>query len=140
MATNHSLDYLQFLEDNSDTDLQDDDESLASLETDDGVEHDPEKVLAELTAKNGNIWFLVKWQDCPVLRSSWEGKESLDSCPWIWDAWLIEKQRQAEGKSKPLDIGAFNKAVLDLEVAESQRRTLRRLKRKINRVLSIVKS
>jgi hypothetical protein len=138
MAGFQSLNYLQYLEEHSDADLEDDNESLASLETDDGVDHPPEKIIAEITARNGNIWYLVKWTDCPVLRSSWEGKELFNDYPWVWDAWLIEKQKQAEGKSKPLDIAAFNKAVLDLEVAESQRRTLRRLKRKFNRVLSIV--
>jgi hypothetical protein len=140
MAGLNSLNYLQYLEEYSDADLEDDNESLASLETDDGEDHPPEKIIAELTAKNGNIWYLVKWTDCPLLRSSWEGKELFNDCPWIWDAWLIEKQKQAEGKSKPLDIAAFNKAVLDLEVAESQRRTLRRLRRKVNRVLSIVRT
>jgi hypothetical protein len=139
MASNNSLNYLQYLEDNSDADLEDGNESLASLETDDGEDHPPEKILAEVETKHGRtIWYLVKWTDCPILRSSWEGKELFKDCPWVWDAWLIEKQKQAEGKSKPLDIAAFNKAVLDLEVAESQRRTLRRLRRKVNRVLSIL--
>jgi hypothetical protein len=139
MASDNTLIYLQYLEAH-DEDLQDDNESLASLETDDGEDHPPEKIIAEIEAKNGNIWYLVKWKDCPVLRSSWEGRELFNDCPEIWDAWLIEKQKQADGKSKPIDIAAFNKAVLDLEVAESQRRTLRRLRRKAKRVLSSVET
>ena len=135
MASNISLNYLQYLEE-YEPDLGDDNESLASLETDDGEDHPPEKIIAEITVKNGNKWYLVKWKDCPVLRSSWEGGELFDDCPKVWDAWLVEKQQQAEGKSKPLDVAAFNKAVLNLEVAESQRRTLRRLRRKVKRVLS----
>jgi hypothetical protein len=135
MASNTSLNYLHYLE-TYDEDLEDDNESLASLETDDGEDHPPEKIIAEIEAKNGNLWYLVKWKDCPVLRSSWEGRELFNDCPKVWDAWLIEKQKQAEGKSKPLDVAAFNKAVLDLEVAESQRRTLRRLRQKVKRVLS----
>ena len=135
MASNISLNYLQYLEEH-DTDLGDDNESLLSLESDDGEDHPPEKIIAEITAKNGNTWYLVKWKGCPVLRSSWEGKELFDDFPEVWNTWLVEKQQQAEGKSKPLDVEAFNKAVLDLEVAESQRRTLRRLRRKVKRVLS----
>ena len=138
MAQTNSQTYLQFLEDNSDVDLEEDTESLASLETDDGEDHPPEKILAETVSKNGFVWYLVKWKDCPFLRSSWEGRELFENFPWMLDAWLVEKQSQLELKSKPLDIGAFNRAVLDVEVAESQRRTLRRLKRKVNRVLSIV--
>ena len=135
MASNVSLNYLQHLED-YDGDLQDDNESLASLETDDGENHPAEKIVAEKPDRKGALFFLVKWKDCPVLRSSWETRSFFDSCPEIWDAWLIEKQKQAEGKSEPFDLAAFRKAVLDLEVAERQRRTLRRLRRKVKRVLS----
>lgn len=131
--------FVEYLEDESDVDLEEDNESLASLETDDGQDHPPEKILAQYTSKTGfGIWYLVKWQDCPVLRSSWEGRELFNDCPWVLDTWQIELQNQAEGKSKPLDIHSFNRAVLAVEVAERQRRTLRRLKRKVNRVLSIV--
>jgi hypothetical protein len=138
MAATNSQTYLQFLEDNSDADLEDDTESLASLETDDGQDHPPEKILAEIVSRNGFIWYLVKWEGAPFLRSSWEGREIFEDSPWILDAWLVEKQKQLDRKSEPLDIGAFNRAVLDVEVAESQRRTLRRLKRKVTRILSIV--
>ena len=109
-------------------------ESLASLETDDGEHHPPEKIVAQWT-----VWFLVKWQDCPLLRSSWERTDFIASdFPSLLDAWEIEKQRQKEGKSKPLDLDGFNRAVLELEKAERQRRSLRRLKRITQRVLSIV--
>ena len=137
MATNNAQGYVQYLEDHSDLDL-DDEESIASLETDDGQEHPPEKILAELVSKNGFTWYLVKWKDCPALRSSWEGLDLCQNHPWMLDNWLIEKQKQAEGKSKPFDTAAFNKAVLDVEVAERQRRILRRLKRRVNRVISII--
>lgn len=138
MATNPAQTVQYWDIDDSDADVEDDNESLASLETDDGQDHPPQKILAQLTSKNGFVWYLIKWRDCPVLRSSWEGEAFFTSCPEIFDEWQTERKRQAEGKSKPLDIGAFNKAVLDLETAERQRRILRRLKRKVNRVLSIV--
>lgn len=124
-------------EDFSDTDF-DDEESVASLETDDGEDHEPESILAEFSTKTGNTWYLVKWQDCPILRSSWEGQELSVPYPAIAEAWHIERQKQREGKSKPFDIPAFERKVLDVELAERRRRVLRRLKRKINRVLSIV--
>jgi hypothetical protein len=127
--------FLQYAE-QYDFNQVDDRESIASLETDDGEDHPPEKIIAETTTKSGHTWYLVKWKDCPVIRSSWEGKELFDDCPEVWVAWLVEKQRQAEGKSKPLDIEAFNKAVRDLEVTETQRRVLRRLRREVRLALS----
>lgn len=138
MASNHPQAIQHWDIDDSDADLEDDNESLASLETDDGQDHPPEKILAQLESKNGFVWYLVKWQDCPVLRSSWEGRGTFKDYQEILDNWQTELQRQAEGESQPLDIKAFNQAVLDLERAERQRRILRRLKRKVTRVLSIV--
>jgi hypothetical protein len=138
METNITQEHLQYLDDQSDTDLDDDEESIASLETDDGEDHLPEKILAQITSKNGFNWYLVKWENCPFLRSSWEGLDLFVNHPKIVHEWLVERKKQLEGKSTPLDIAAFEKAVLDVELAERQRRTLRRLKRKVNRVLSIV--
>ncbi|KAH6670521.1 hypothetical protein B0J14DRAFT_485706 [Halenospora varia] len=129
---------------NSIDDLDDedftDDESLASLETDDGQDHPPERIIAQVKGKNDFIWYLVKWQDCPVIRSSWEGQDLFVSCPWILDAWSVELQKQAEGLSKPLDLASFDKAVLDAEITQRQRRGLRRFKKRISRVLSIAAS
>lgn len=128
----------EYLEDDIYADQSDDDESLASLETDDGQDHPPEKVLAQITGKNGFHWYLVKWQDCPVIRSSWEGEGLFRNHPGVLEAWEVERKRQVEGLSKPLDLAAFDQAVVDAELAHSQRRVLRRLRRKFNRVLSIV--
>ena len=116
----------------------DDRESLASIETDDGEDHPPEKILAEITSKNGFTWYLVQWKDCPVIRSSWEGKETFDTVQWLLEDWAKEKEKQERGESTPLDVASFNKKVLEVELAERQRRVLRRLRRRVNRVLSIV--
>jgi len=137
MATTNPQQIAQYLGDD-DYDDTSDTESLASLETDDGGYHPPERILAQFQAPNDFVWYLVKWHNCPLIRSSWEGKELFSSCPWVLDAWIIEQQRQAEGLSKPLDIHSFNKAVFDAEVAAQRRRVLRRLKRRFSRVLSIV--
>jgi hypothetical protein len=136
MSTYNLHEQLQFLEDQSDTDLEDDEESVASLETDDGEDHPPERILAEVTSKNGLIWYLVKWTNCPILRSSWAGPEEVEA--WLLEDWRIERKKQLDGESKPLDIAAFQKAQLDEELAERKRRILRRLKRKVNRAISIV--
>jgi hypothetical protein len=136
MATNNLPSQDPNYSDHSDFD---DRESLASIETDDGQDHPPEKILAEITSRNGFTWYLVKWKDCPVIRSSWEGRETFDNSQWLLEDWAREKEKQEKGESTPLDIAAFNKKVLEVELAERQRRVLRRLRRSFNRVLSIVK-
>ena len=118
--------------DDSDTD------SLNSLATDDGVDHLPEKIIAELEATPGVFWYLVKWENCPLLRSSWEGPGAIQGFESLSKDWEAEKQRQREGKSKPLNISAFDEGVEKIEELEKSRRQLRRLKRKLKRVLDIV--
>ena len=116
-----------------------DSESLNSLLTDDGQDHPPEKILARAEPS----WYLVKWKDCSVLRSSWEGVGTIwnfveNGHPALWDDWHQEVERQEKGLSKPFDIQAFDAAVEEIEKLERQRRVLRRLKKKINRVLYIL--
>ena len=130
-TTNHQITWQQFVEDDSD-----DAESLASIDTDDGREHPPEKILAA-QSHGDHTWYLVKWRNCPVLRSSWEGIGLLSSFTFLIKEWEIEKIRQRNGESKPLDIEEFNKAVLEVELLERQRRNLRRLKRAVRRAISI---
>jgi hypothetical protein len=125
-------------EDYSDHSDFDDRESLASIETDDGQDHPPEKILAEITPRGGFTWYLVQWKDCPIIRSSWEGRETFENFTWLLEDWAKEKEKQERGESTPLDIAAFNKKVLEVELAERQRRFLRRLRRRVNRVLSII--
>jgi len=138
MATTNPLQNAANYLDDDIEEYSDDAESLASIETDDGEEHLPEKIIAEWQGRHGFIWYLVKWQDCPILRSSWESDTSFDNFSKLLEDWEVEKKKQDRGESKPLDIAAFNKAVLEIEAAERQRRILRRLKRKIKRVISIV--
>lgn len=118
--------------------ISDDAESIASNETDDGQFHFPEKILSENTGKDGTVWYLVKWKDCSILRSSWEGYISPELYPQIFADWEAEKQKQLRGESKPVDLAALDRAAEATEEAERRRRTLRRLKRHVRRILSIV--
>jgi hypothetical protein len=115
-----------------------DSDSLNSLETDDGEEHLPEKIIAEVETSPGTFWYLVKWENCPLLRSSWEGPGAIHGYASLSKNWEAEKQRQKEGKTKPLDISAFSREVERVEDLERTKRKLRRLKRKFKRVLRLV--
>ncbi|KAG9245971.1 hypothetical protein BJ878DRAFT_418049, partial [Calycina marina] len=124
-----------------------DTESTVSLATDDGEDHLPESIAAEVTRHGTTYtqtWYLVKWKDCPLIRSSWESISTIQRYPevasQILQTWQEEKTLQASGKSKPLDIEAFLQAVDDFEAAERERHKLQRFKSKIQRVLSIVNS
>lgn len=125
---------------NFDFDFEEDDaESLASLDSDDANISTIECIIAEFKGKHNHTWYLVKWIDCPAIRSSWECS-SLFTDSRLLDEWQLEKKRQAEGKSQPLDIAKFHQAVLDLELAEKQKRTLRRLKRQATSILNAIES
>jgi hypothetical protein len=138
MATHNPQHFVGLVQDDIYEDSGNDEESLASLETDDGQDHLPERILAQLEGKNGFTWYLVKWHDCPVIRSSWESADLFEIYPWILETWFKEYKLQEAGKSPRLDLIAFDKAVEKEEVARSDRRVLRRLRRKLKRVLSII--
>jgi len=130
----------QYLVDNSPDEIPETD-SVASNDTDDGQTHQPEKILAKQDIKHNThetTWFLVKWENCPVLRSSWESGDLFKTYPKLLEDWKVEQQRRAEGKSK-FDLDAFNQAVLDLDKAYVRRRQLRRLKKDISRLLTLTK-
>ena len=56
-----------------------DTESIFSIITDDGEDHLPERILAEYTRIGSLTWYLVKWKNCPLLRSSWENIQSIQA-------------------------------------------------------------
>jgi hypothetical protein len=139
MATaDQPLPHAHFLPEIYDDTPSDDAESIASNETDDGQRHSPEKILTEDIWRDGAVWYLVKWKDCSILRSSWEGHLSPELYPQLFADWEAEKEKQQRGESKPLDLVAFDRAVEATEEAERRKRTLRRLKRHVRRILSIV--
>jgi hypothetical protein len=125
---------------NPDYDYFEVDEESDSEQSDvsEDVDFPVERIIAEFVGKNNHVWYLVKWLDCPLVRSSWECGALFRDTPWILDEWKAEKQRQAEGKSKPLDIAAFNKAVLDVEVAERQRRRLRSFRKQAEGIINAI--
>lgn len=110
-------------------------ESLASLETDDGEDHPPEKIIADETDQTGQVWYLVKWKDCNILRSSWEGSNFCTNHPKVFKKWLVEKERILRGDIKALDLKQFKERVSELENQERQRRRLRRFKRRMQSLI-----
>ena len=110
--------------------------SVASRE-DDTPLCPPERVLAQ-GSFDKNTFYLIKYKDCPLTRTNWVSIDYFTAYPDLWREWLVEQQRQVEGKSKPFDVPAFQAACRELELAERQRRRLRRLKRRVTRILSVL--
>lgn len=130
----------QYLVDNSPYE-PDDSDSVASNATDDGQTHLPEKILARQDIKHNNqdrSWYLVKWENCPILRSSWETGDLFQEYPKLLQDWDVEQQRRVAGEGV-FDLEAFNKAVADLETAYTRRRQLRRLKKDVRGLLQLTK-
>lgn len=132
---NVQVDHLYDILDDVDIEDTESTESQFSF-LDDGPDHPIEKILAEFIGKSGHIWYLVKWQDCPLVNSSWECKVAFKEVPWIFDEWSREKQRIAEGKSKEFDIVQFSNLVSDLESKQRLKRELRRYTRVAERALA----
>lgn len=113
-------------------DYEDDDtDSIISLEE---QEYPIEKIIAEITCKNKHTWYLVKWHNSPLHRSSWECDTSIPQ--WVLDEWSNEKQRQAEGKSKPVDLKAFENHVKQVEEAQKSIRRLKHFKKQAEKLVS----
>lgn len=116
----------------------DDTDSTTSFEISEILEIPPEKILTEQADRKGQTWCLVKWENCSILRSSWERTDAFSESSRLVEAWRLEKERQKAGESQPFDVEAFYTAVKRLQEAKRERIRLGRLKRKIQRVLSIV--
>jgi len=127
----------------SEDDADADAESIASLASS-NTERTIEGILAEANHESKNEdpdchrFYLVKWTDSPVLRSSWEHASFLVDYQDVLQEWQAEKKRQQEGKSVPFDYEAFNKSIEEQEFRDRARRRLRRFKRHIQRIVSIV--
>jgi hypothetical protein len=121
-------------------------ESIASLASSNAEERSIERVLAETNHDcrskdpDSHRFYLIKWTNSSVLRSSWEHVSFLKDRPDIVEEWEAEKKRQAEGKSPAFDYEEFNRRVDEQECRERARRRLRRFKRHMQHILSIVEA
>lgn len=132
--------------DSSFEDEECDAESLASelngtddFFNDGGLHPVPERILAENHSR-GRTWYLVKWVNCPVVRSSWEIRYLGFDCDYriLLKAWGVEKILQAQGKKTPFDVDAFNKANDEIDNLEKGRRNLRRWKRQLKGIRAAI--
>ncbi|KAI9680332.1 MAG: hypothetical protein M1829_001218 [Trizodia sp. TS-e1964] len=121
-----SLDPSSFTELSDESD--DDSVSLNSTELSEVQEEYPvERILAERT--NGSKQaYLVKWENYPINRSTWEPIESFTN-PGILDQWKESKLLQAHGLENAFDVDAFEQSLLRLARSTARRKARRKVKR-----------
>lgn len=91
-----------------------------------------ERILAEAAIpqdrESVRAIYLVKWQDRPLVNSSWEKKSAFvrdsKNAPFL-EEWLKEKQRISEGRSQAFDIVKFRRLV---DYTDNQTKLKNRLK------------
>lgn len=129
--------------DSSYEDEECDAESLASLENEEENQSafvtEPEKILAEHHSYR-HTWYLVKWENCPLVQSSWEIDTNLTKSEYknLLDAWREEKVLQNQGQKDPFDLQAFTRLVDDTKKLEQGRRNLRRWKRQVKGIIAAI--
>lgn len=131
-----------------DSDYQDDEstsQSLAELQEDADTDEPfaVERILAE-RQRQGQVEYLIKWENFPLLRSTWEFQEALVGIGLISksliDLWKIEKFQQKQGTKAPFDVDAFHRALKEIQELEKGRRNLRRWKRQLKGVVQAINS
>ena len=108
--------------------LDDDSISLNStIESEPQDEYPLDRILAERKA-NGTIEYLVKWQDYPDERCTWEAEENFRNDRTIPE-WDLHKLRIQRGLEKPYDVDALEARVKAWLNATEERKSRRRVKR-----------
>ncbi|KAM5485153.1 hypothetical protein McanCB56680_002073 [Microsporum canis] len=86
-------------------------------------------VLAERIADNGELEYLVSWENYPIHRSSWEPAENFGDPETTLKEWNEKKEAIKKGTEPKFDLVAFEKLLVEVETATLRRKRKRRLKR-----------
>lgn len=104
-------------------------ESTEESEVDEGKDYVVECILAEDEDVEGKMFYLLKWEDYPYLRSTWEPAENIKGQS-TFDEWEAQKERIEKGLAKPFDVDKFKEELDQEEEAKALRHKRRERKRK----------
>lgn len=105
-----------------------DDISVTStVESETQYEYEVETILAEHQFEDG-VRYLVKWENYPIERNTWEPKESFCDEQTLLD-WEKKKKDIAASKLEGFDVVSWEDKVEALENARAERKRRRREKR-----------
>jgi hypothetical protein len=104
-------------------------ESTEASEADEGKDYVVECILAEDKDVEGKMFYLLKWEDYPLLRSTWEPAENIKDQS-TFDEWESQKERIEKGLAKPFDVVRFREELDEEEEAKVLRQKRRERKRK----------
>ncbi|KAL2116642.1 hypothetical protein VTJ04DRAFT_8810 [Mycothermus thermophilus] len=106
-----------------------DDDAISLTDTIEDNDPDKEYVVEGILAERefeGEIYYLVEWEDFPLHQCTWEANISPD----LKEEWEKEKARIAAGEKEPFDVQKFYDAYDKAQAAKKERRRLRNEKRK----------
>jgi hypothetical protein len=102
--------------------------STEESEVDEGKDYIVESILAEDQDVDGKLFYLLKWEGYPFLKSTWEPAENIKGRA-IFDEWEAQKERIVKGYAKEFDIEKFYQD-LDLENEAKALRHGRRIRKR----------
>ncbi|KAL8834653.1 MAG: hypothetical protein Q9170_003655 [Blastenia crenularia] len=91
-------------------------------------EYTLEAVLAEIVDVDGITWYLVKWENYPDLRCTWEVEEHFQHEQTLID-WTEQKMQISRGLVEPFDVTDWEKRTDEFKAATIKRKALRRKKK-----------
>lgn len=111
------------------TDLDDDDISVTStVPSEPALEYTVNAILDERSSENG-IEYLVRWEDYPIERSTWEPKDNFNDPQTLHD-WKKKKRLIDAGKRLPFDLARFEQHKAKVESDSLERKRKRAAKRR----------
>lgn len=100
-------------------------------------EHEPDEefvvdaVLAERPHENpteeGEMQYLIRWENYPLGRSSWESRGNLSD--ELYEHWRKQRALEIQGRHRPFDVGLYEDALADAQRRAAERHMLRNARR-----------
>ncbi|KAH0542608.1 hypothetical protein FGG08_003016 [Glutinoglossum americanum] len=92
-------------------------------------EYPVEAILAETVGDGRHPLYLVKWENYPITRATWEPASSFDDDSTLLD-WKAKKDRQDKGFEPSFSIDEFQARIKEVENERARRKARRKAKRK----------
>ena len=109
-----------------DSDVDDSVATDSTVSDDEGCVVD--KILMELVKPDGEVWYLVAWQDRRLGASTWEVQSHLTDD--VLQGWRRRKELETSGSKTPFDLEDFENDCMAMDEEQTDRRHRRSSKRR----------
>jgi Chromo (CHRromatin Organisation MOdifier) domain len=86
-------------------DVADDDNNNSAAEEGDEEQYVVEKIVEEMLAEDGNVWYLIRWEGYEPDKDTWEPYENIKQCTDIIASW--EASKAARAKQKGIKVSRY---------------------------------